>query len=98
MKRFFLWKMGFSGAKIAPCPPYTPLGTIESSKGLRPSRALRGFFDSLVWGDDVAPHTAPHCGVTPGWSSERGCAPPPGPNSADDENVENFQKKAGQIV
>ena len=37
--------MGFSGAKIAPCPPYTPLGTIESSKGLRPSRALRGFFD-----------------------------------------------------
>ncbi|MDY2793197.1 MAG: hypothetical protein SOT76_10730, partial [Eubacteriales bacterium] len=46
-KRFFLWKMGFSGAKIAPCPPYTPLGTIESSKGLRPSRALRGFFDSL---------------------------------------------------
>ena len=39
--------MGFSGAKIAPCPPYTPLGTIESSKGLRPSRALRGFFDSL---------------------------------------------------
>ena len=46
-ERFFLWKMGFSGAKIAPCPPYTPLGTIESSKGLRPSRALRGFFDSL---------------------------------------------------
>ena len=42
-KRFFLWKMGFSGAKIVPCPPYTPLGTIESSKGLRPSRALRGF-------------------------------------------------------
>ena len=35
--------MGFSGAKIAPCPPYTPLGTIESSKGLRPSRALLGF-------------------------------------------------------
>ena len=24
--------------------------------------------------------------------------PSPGPNSADDENVENFQKKAGQIV
>ena len=42
-KRFFLWKMGFSGAKIAPCPPYTPLGTIESSKGLRPSRALPSF-------------------------------------------------------
>ena len=42
-KRFLLWKMGFSGAKIAPCPPYTPLGSIESSRGLRPSRALRGF-------------------------------------------------------
>ena len=46
-KRFLLWKMGFSGAKIVPCPPYTPLGAIESSRGLRPSRALRGFFDSL---------------------------------------------------
>ena len=42
-KRFFLWKMGFSGEKIAPCPPYMPLGTIESSKGLRPSRALPSF-------------------------------------------------------
>ena len=49
-KRFFLWKMRFSDAKIAPCPPYTPLGTIESSRGLRPSRALRGFFDSLRGG------------------------------------------------
>ena len=39
--------MGFSGAKIAPCPPYTPLGTIESSKGLRPSRALPSFL--TVW-------------------------------------------------
>ena len=28
-KRFLLWKMGFSGAKIAPSPPYTPPGTIE---------------------------------------------------------------------
>ena len=46
-KRFLLWKMGFSDAKIVPCPPYTPLGAIESSRGLRPSRALRGFFDSL---------------------------------------------------
>ena len=42
-KRFLLWKMRFSDAKIAPCPPYTPPGTIESSKGLRPSRALRSF-------------------------------------------------------
>ena len=46
-KRFLLWKMRFSGAKIVPCPPYTPLGAIESSRGLRPSRALQGFFDSL---------------------------------------------------
>ena len=44
-KRFLLWKMRFT--KTAPCPPYTPLGAIESSRGLRPSRALRGFFDSL---------------------------------------------------
>ena len=46
-KRFLLWKMGFSGEKIAPCPPYTPLGTIESSNGLRPSRALPSFL--TVW-------------------------------------------------
>ena len=32
-KRFLLWKMGFSGAKIAPSPPYTPPGTIEARKG-----------------------------------------------------------------
>ena len=29
--------------KNVPCPPYTPLGTIESARGLRPSRALRDF-------------------------------------------------------
>ena len=51
--------MGFSGAKIAPCPPYTPLGTIESSKGLRPSRALRGFFDSLGRGSKLPRHCHP---------------------------------------
>ena len=45
-KRFLLWKMRFT--KTVPCPPYTPLGAIESSRGLRPSRALRGFFDSLA--------------------------------------------------
>ena len=28
-----LWKMGFSSAKIAPSPPYTPPGTIEVRKG-----------------------------------------------------------------
>ena len=48
-KRFLLWKMGFSGAKIVPCPPYTPLGAIESSRGLRPSRALR-FFSTVCSG------------------------------------------------
>ena len=40
--------MGFSDAKTVPCPPYMPPGTIESSKGLRPSRALLGFL--TVWG------------------------------------------------
>ena len=39
-KRFLLWKMGFSGAKIAPSPPYTPPGTIETRKGFAP---LLGF-------------------------------------------------------
>ena len=42
-KRFLLWKMGFSDAKIAPPPPYTPPGTIEVRKGF----ALLCFFDSL---------------------------------------------------
>ena len=46
-KRFLLWKMRFSAAKIVPRPPYTPPGTIKSSRELRPSRALQGFFDSL---------------------------------------------------
>ena len=32
-KRFLLWKMGFSAAKIAPPPPYTPPGTIKARKG-----------------------------------------------------------------
>ena len=32
-KRFLLWKMRFSAAKIAPSPPYTPPGTIEMRKG-----------------------------------------------------------------
>ena len=34
--------------KTVPCPPYTPLGAIESSRGLRPSRTLQVF--STVWG------------------------------------------------
>ena len=32
-KRFLLWKMGFSSAKIAPSPPYTPPGTILMREG-----------------------------------------------------------------
>ena len=32
-KRFLLWKMKFSGAKIAPPLPYTPPGTIKARKG-----------------------------------------------------------------
>ena len=32
-KRFLLWKMGFSRAKITPSPPYTPPGTIGVRKG-----------------------------------------------------------------
>ena len=32
-KRFLLWKMGFSAAKIAPPPPCTPPGTIAPRKG-----------------------------------------------------------------
>ena len=46
-KRFLLWKIRFSAAKIVPCPPYTPPGTIKSSRELRSSRTLQGFFDSL---------------------------------------------------
>ena len=53
-KRFLLWKMRFSDAKIVPCPPYTPLGAIETSRGLRPSRALRGG-DSLEGGHKTRP-------------------------------------------
>ena len=43
-KRFLLWKMGFSAAKIAPPPPYTPPGTIEVRKGFAPLLAF-----STVW-------------------------------------------------
>ena len=35
-KRFLLWKMRFSGAKIAPPPPYTPPGTILMREGFVP--------------------------------------------------------------
>ena len=39
-KRFLLWKMGFSAAKIAPSPPYTPPGTIKARKGFGSTLAL----------------------------------------------------------
>ena len=43
-ERFLLWKMGFSAAKIASSPPYTPPGTIKVRKGF----ASLCFFDSLL--------------------------------------------------
>ena len=48
-KRFLLWKMGFSDAKIAPPPPYTPPGTIEARKGFGPLALSSGFLES-PWG------------------------------------------------
>ena len=42
-KRFLLWKMGFSAAKILPCPPYMPLGTIEIREGFGPLERSKGF-------------------------------------------------------
>ena len=42
-KRFLLWKMGFSAAKIAPHPPYTPPGTIKNREGLGPLELSVGF-------------------------------------------------------
>ena len=37
------WKMGFSAAKILPCPPYMPLGTIEIREGFGPLELSKGF-------------------------------------------------------
>ena len=48
MKRFLLWKIRFSAAKIAPCPPYTPLGTIGGSRELQFSRALLFFRQAVA--------------------------------------------------
>ena len=59
-KQFLLWKMGFSGAKIAPSPPYTPPGTIEARKGFVP---LFGF--STVSG--ARGKSAPRARVQPIW-------------------------------
>ena len=38
-----LWKMGFFAAKILPCPPYMPLGTIEIREGFGPLELSKGF-------------------------------------------------------
>ena len=35
--------MGFSAAKILPCPPYTPLGTIEIREGFGPLELSKDF-------------------------------------------------------
>ena len=55
-KRFLLWKMGFSDAKIAPSPPYTPSGTIKARKGFsstirhgRPAPSHRAAFSGPVF-------------------------------------------------
>ena len=48
-KRFLLWKMGFSSAKIAPSPPYTPPGTIEARKGSVPQGARFVRFLNSQW-------------------------------------------------
>ena len=37
------WKMGFSAAKILPCPPYMPLGTIEIREGFGPLELSKVF-------------------------------------------------------
>ena len=46
-KRFLLWKMGFSVAKISPDSAAQVAGVDLNARGLRPSRALLGLFDSL---------------------------------------------------
>ena len=35
--------MGFSAAKILPCPPYMPLGAIEIREGFGPLELSKGF-------------------------------------------------------
>ena len=52
-KRFLLWKMGFSAAKILPYPPYMPLGTIEIREGFGPLELSKGF--STVCGEGQRP-------------------------------------------
>ena len=54
-KRFLLWKMRFSVAKIAPSPPYTPPGTIVLRKDFRALALSFGFFD----GQGALPRRAP---------------------------------------
>ena len=62
-KRFLLWKMGFSDAKIAPPPPYTPPGTMEVRKGFAP---LFGFSTGCCG------HKFPLCKLSHGiWGCEK---------------------------
>ena len=49
-KRFLLWKMGFSVAKIAPSPLYTPPGAILMREGFGPLALSWGFL--TVWSID----------------------------------------------
>ena len=62
-KRFLLWKMGFSDAKIAPPPSYTPPGTMEVRKGFAP---LFGFSTGCCG------HKFPLCKLSHGiWGCEK---------------------------
>ena len=68
-----LWKMGFSGAKIAPSPPYTPPGTIElredSGSTIRNSRLATLPLASLLCSLDFRFACFAHC-------ARPSCAPP----------------------
>ena len=74
-KRFLLWKMGFSAAKIAPSPPYTPPGTIKARKGfgstIRNSR-LASSHRARLRRPGVPPLRTPLCPVSSGLQPLRG--------------------------
>ena len=73
-KRFLLWKMEFSGAKIAPSPPYTPPGTIVPRKGSGSTihngrlAAPNGLQRSLVHWTFASPVSRTACGEAPSLS------------------------------
>ena len=60
-KRFLLWKMRFSAAKIAPCPPYTPLGTVEVREGFDPLELSRSFRPTEALRSIICFFAASHC-------------------------------------